>query len=510
MGSTHKLKPEIINFVIELRHGQPDLGCRQLAEKTSQKFNFKVSKSSINSLLKQQGLSLAVGRRVKKKKGIIETPGLGLIFLKAADALLGASQAISQVLTQNNKKPVLENQAFVEYMLYSPIFKDSDKYWLSQASGLWGLVEQKIKPDELSSYLVELQGFKAITQDITKLIHNLAQEVRCIKLILKDQQEYFIDAQMHAVWSKSQTPLAFSSTLNNVKNTVKQVFSNQAPCVLFMAPGYDKPTPELFRFMSNLGGSGQDLDKIVLFDQKLEELETIKLENKQKNNFVLGLWPWQFSDCRKVKSIGEFKYYYFEWLKEDLYVADTEIEITQPDINQSVTLRGYAIKRSSEEKTRLVILSDIPTEKITAKELVDLYLGHWSNLEEGFQDFTRKIERQAKSQNIAVQQLRDKFTFDGSSQNIEALLQAYLQLLDAYARRYFLPHDYENSDFQTAKTRIYCLKAKMRYHKSNLLINFLLADDYAYLKDLKYACARVNERKVVFTDKSQLWLENAF
>ncbi|MFA6349793.1 MAG: hypothetical protein WCY12_02550, partial [Candidatus Omnitrophota bacterium] len=271
-----------------------------------------------------------------------------------------------------------------------------------------------------------------------------------------------------------------------------------------------KPTPELFRFMSNLEGSGQALDKIVLFNDKLEELETIKLENNQKNYFVLGLWPWQFSDCRKVKTTGEFKYYYFEWLKEDLYVAETEIEITQPDINQSVTLRGYALKRSPEEKIRLVVLSDIPAEKITAKELVDLYLGHWSNLEEGFQDFTRKIERQAKSQPNDWQALSKLINFDISSQDIQSLLNGYLQLLDAYTRRYFLPNDYEASDFLTVKNQIYSLKAKMRYHKSNLLIDFLLADDYSHKKGLRYACCRVNERRVALVDESRLWMENAF
>jgi hypothetical protein len=510
MGSVHKLKPEIVEFVLKRKQNQPDLSCRNLAELASQKFNFIVSKSSVNSLLKKNELSLPVGRRVKKKKGIIEATGLGLFFLKSADALLGASMAISRILAQNNKRPVAENQAYVDYMLYAPIFKESDKYWLSPKSGLWALINKKIRPEAISSYLLQLQGFKSISQDIAREISKLAQEVRCIKLILKDKQEYFIDAQMHAVWSKSQVPLAFSATLENVRKTVNQVFIKQEPCVLFMAPGYDKPTPELFRFMSNLEGSGQDLDKIVLFDEKLAELETIKCENKQKNYFVLGLWPWQFSDFRKVKSTGEFKYYYFEWLKEDLYVASTEIEITQPDVNQSVTLRGYAIKQSPEEKIRLVILSDIPLEKINAKELVDLYLGHWSNLEEGFQDFSRKIERQVKLQPDDWQPLRAYITLGNSNCGIERIFDQYAMLLHAYVRRYFLPQSYEKSDFLSVKNAIYNLKAKARFHKSNLLINFLINDDYSHLKGLKYACCRVNERQIILPDKSRIWMENAF
>ncbi len=72
MGVVHKLKKEVIDYILDQKQSNPKLGCRKLAEMTSEKFEIKVSKSSINTILKQANLSNSVGRpakvKVEKKK----------------------------------------------------------------------------------------------------------------------------------------------------------------------------------------------------------------------------------------------------------------------------------------------------------------------------------------------------------------------------------------------------------------------------------------------------------
>ncbi len=63
MGVIHKLKPEVIDFVLQKKSIQPNLSCRGLAAIASEQFQSKISKSSVNTLFKNKGLSMPVGRR---------------------------------------------------------------------------------------------------------------------------------------------------------------------------------------------------------------------------------------------------------------------------------------------------------------------------------------------------------------------------------------------------------------------------------------------------------------
>ena len=62
MGVIYKFKKEVIDFVLQQKRTDYDLGCRQLAVLTSEKFKIQVSKSSINAIIKNANLSNSVGR----------------------------------------------------------------------------------------------------------------------------------------------------------------------------------------------------------------------------------------------------------------------------------------------------------------------------------------------------------------------------------------------------------------------------------------------------------------
>lgn len=68
MGVIHKLKNDVIDFIVQEKKTSPFIGCRQLADMVSNKFQTKISKSSVNEILKNAQLSSPVGRRVRKKE----------------------------------------------------------------------------------------------------------------------------------------------------------------------------------------------------------------------------------------------------------------------------------------------------------------------------------------------------------------------------------------------------------------------------------------------------------
>ena len=68
MGVIHKLKPELSEFIIFQKKNNPSLSCRKITSLILEQFKTRVSKSSINKVIKEAGLSAPIGRTPKKKR----------------------------------------------------------------------------------------------------------------------------------------------------------------------------------------------------------------------------------------------------------------------------------------------------------------------------------------------------------------------------------------------------------------------------------------------------------
>lgn len=66
MGVTYKLKDEIISFITLQKRENPQISCRSLSGLIEEKFSIKVSKSAINTVLKEANLSSPIGRTSRK------------------------------------------------------------------------------------------------------------------------------------------------------------------------------------------------------------------------------------------------------------------------------------------------------------------------------------------------------------------------------------------------------------------------------------------------------------
>lgn len=62
MGVPYKLDKGIVKFIIDEKQLKPQLGCRSFVELVKAQFGFDISKSTINAVIKEAGLSRRVGR----------------------------------------------------------------------------------------------------------------------------------------------------------------------------------------------------------------------------------------------------------------------------------------------------------------------------------------------------------------------------------------------------------------------------------------------------------------
>ncbi len=327
-------------------------------------------------------------KAAEEKEEIIATPAFsidridqiensGIMLLKAADYIIGASKLIAAAIKHRLPREEGNFEDLVENLIYLPLLQGK----INQAA-----------VDKITGNLEKIENIKVMNLDISRIISSSLQEARCIKVILSDGTNLYLDASMYSAWSSPHIPYDFATPINNLKEHIKKYFNQGSPLVLFNAPGYDMPSQEFFNFLGALDGKGNRITNLVIYGNKFEELEVLPVALAQKRNFIFGVWPWQFTEHRKVKSIGEFRYFRMAAQERDLYIADIEMELRHPNLNKQMSFYGCALKTSLNEKTRLVILSNFTPEMKGSEELASVYFSHWPNLEEAFQDYSRKIE----------------------------------------------------------------------------------------------------------------------
>jgi len=255
-----------------------------------------------------------------------------------------------------------------------------------------------------------------------------------------------------------------------------------------------------------LESSTKKITQLTLCDNTFEELERIPVNISKKQFFAFGLWPWQFVEHRKVKKIGEFKPCFVEPLNKEVYVADIEIELTQPNINQAVTLKGSALKTSLAEKTRLIILTNLADGTTPCSQWLNLYLNHWPNFEEAFHDYSRKIELFTYTGISGKFFSKDMLNLDKEApSDINILFRKYLEALDLYVKWHFLPTGYESKNFLIIQEQFYNLKTIIKKEHDRVSVVFKPPQGFQLLKDLEYACRRLNEREIVTPQKNKFW-----
>jgi len=434
----------------------------------------------------------AIAHPVSNVEKFQQIEGSGIILLEAADYIIGASKLIAAAIKSRLPEALGNLEDLVENLIYLPLFQEK---------------AEKAFIDKLSGYLEKIENIKVINLDISRIIASSLQEARCVKVILSDGANLYLDASMYSVWSSPHIPYDFASPIHNLKKYINQYFNEDYPLVIFNAPGYDMPSQEFFNLLEALDGRGNAITNLVISGNKFEELEVLPINQAKKRFFVFGVWPWQFTECRRVKSLGEFRLFRLEEQNKDLYIADIEMELRQPTKAKQIVLNGCVLKTSLTEKTRLVLLSNFSVGTKKAEELVALYFNHWPNLEEAFQDYSRKIELFTYTANSQRYFSAENINL-GLAQvsTVKDLFASYLAAVDAYVRWHLLPSGYEDKEFTATRERFYNLITEPTRKRTSCLMKFVLPPAYAFDKDLSYLCRRINEKEVVLSSGHKLYL----
>ncbi len=432
----------------------------------------------------------------------VEAECTGAILLKAMDALIGGSRFIvAELKKQLPQEPDLLSKT--EALIYLPLFQSAGPKHIKVFPPLCSLVDKEVFLEDLLSYLTLLQSIRTKGPELLGGILNLLRQVRGIKIILVGGREIYLDAQFHTVWPTRLSPHTLSTTIYIIKSYINKCFFRDQPLVLFMAPGSEPPGEEFFNFILGLNSQTAVISRLDIFGHKFDSLQIIQIEENKRRFFIFGLWPSQYVDYRSIKKAGEFKPFRFEPLKREFLLAEAEITLSQPNINQSVTLKGCILKDPVSQRPILVILANLADIEI--EKLAGTYLSHWPNLEEGLHDFSRKEELFSYLGDSQGPFSTGNLGIDDPPADIKAFFSSYLAILDLYFRWYFLSDEFKDKDFPTTKGIFYDLKAILRKQKDRILVTFRPPMGFPFRKELEYACRRLNEREIEFSDGRRLW-----
>lgn len=435
-----------------------------------------------------------------------EQEGLGAILLKAADYLCGGTFALADAIRRRLKIPIADLLPKTEALIYAPAFGGLEKISAPQLGGLSALINGNLRSEDITSFQADLDQVKLLSSDLLRALSTCFSEARGIQISLSNNRVFYLDAQLHTLWSTPQVPYDFCAPVFYLKNWLENYFLKDEPCILLAAPGYDTPSPELFDFLHSFEAVKCAISRISLYGHKFEELGAFRMEGVKKRYFLFGLWPWQFGPYRKVALGKEFQRFHFVPLKKDFYFTDAQVELIEPLTSQTVILRGLALKSEPNQKVRLMLLTNLPAERATAEKLINLYLGSWPSLEEAFEDLSRKIELFTYTANSQRYFNLENLPFSRELlPSVTSLFFYHLRVLDAYVRWHFLPTGYEEKDYEALKEQFYQLKVKIEQQPSYFSATFLPPAGFAYLKDLAYACRRLNERRIEVYAGNKMW-----
>jgi len=418
----------------------------------------------------------------------------GILLLKAADSIIGGSKLISEIIKDKTNQDGFGVAQKVENLLYLPLIQD--KMDVAVLSGL-------------NVYADGLDNLKVFDLDVLKNISTASQEVRCVKIVYSDGESMYLDGQMYSVWPSTHIPYGFACPLYSIKNKIERYLNQDSELVLFNAPGYDSLSADFFDFLAAIEAKSRRVVSFIFYNNKLEKLATLSVPESKKRCVIFGVWAWQFSGSRRVKNIGEFRKLRIEEQNRELCIADIEIELLNPEAGKQIVLNGCALKATLSDKTRIVVLSNLSSDLRTSEELAKLYLNQWPNLEEAFQDYSRKIELFTYMANAGTLSPTENLKLPLEHiLSTKDLLKNYLTTLDAYVRTHFLPAGYESKDFLTMRERFYSLSLKIeKINDKHCLANFILPPDYIFKQDLNYALRRINESEIVLSEGLNLYLK---
>lgn len=557
MGVTYKLKDEIVEFIILQKKENPRLSCRGLVEIIQEKFQVPVSKSSINSVIKNASLSNPVGRtplgekKERKfqlpiqKKSILfpgaplpEAPpspslakpkpplapaksaaspmsfekplydGIGNILLKAAEWEISDKSILGNLLEDNLKAAqLMDLNLGCDVLLYLEMFgiRSLEEISHYHKQGLWILhgLQNRVNPAALERILQEVQDLKKLSLKISYEIPQIFTHIQAARFLLEDGSAVYVDAELTSLWPTSSIGCPACVSLNKAIDLIsKQLLNNVQPCVFCSVPGLTSFSTEFYEMLAAFENvPGKRIKNISLMDIQQQELAQFDTIPHQRRYFIAGVWPWQkeFAELVSAGQGAAEKIATTPPFKPKIYYSEIEKPFPNNDNPLLLKLRAILLRESPGAAPYLALLTNADSGLCPANEVVATYISNWPNESKtphlSFLQDRHRPEADLMQKDFGHLE-SNLFTLIYGIPGIWEIMHSLTSALNVFCQRHFFPLNYGNQDLEMMKEHFYDLNGHLWADQNFLFAKLVPPANYLYKKDLEYAMRRVNEKGI--------------
>ena len=457
MGVIYKIKPEIRERIIQEAKAMPELGCRRLSIFIKEQFKIDISKSSINSILKAEGIRFPVGRRRYSGSGVKQLPiaqsenillldvpheltqiplqlschdaglkkqlpaqeepiitesflasasnksnqnvhyidKLGYWFLKAADLCLGGMEVIAHGVSRGIRKDAESSESAMisEGLFYLSLLGARDINEEALQT-LNMLTEKPCDAGKLNMFKESLDCDTRSLQEIARQLHSCLISVRGIKFILEDGASFFIDPQGHSMWPACRSiPRVFSFPSHAAKEYVKRRLFLEAQPFVLQAPPGFGTLQPVF--LSFLEGCEGKPGK------RFERVEYYGLRNELidtvsvelKNPYYYITGIWPWQFNEIREEAGPGIFTPFACTISKDSFALAETTLFLTPKSGDKPLALRSIILKRNQGKVISLITNINRDVMNATQIASAYLSQWPTLELGYSDFLNKSKQ---------------------------------------------------------------------------------------------------------------------
>ncbi|MDD3374205.1 MAG: hypothetical protein PHY73_00585 [Candidatus Omnitrophica bacterium] len=544
MGVTYKLKKEVVDYILLQKRTSPSLSCRKISDLASQFFQKKISKSSVNTILKTFLLSSPIGRRSRedKKQEKFKIPEYRKkeLFVNVPRELLGEEPAA--VVVQEKKEYPLKKlgsfilkaaelqiakEGFVSFLtdsaaqsglagsfLYAPLFGISDQSVLAEEIGWQKINGINASPptQEIHQATAMLKDLENKKQEISLKSSEIFTEVKCFKFILKNGNIFCIDAQFNSVWTKDNVHSSFSLPLEKSLDFLsKKIATNIRPIVLRCAPGIESFPSYFYTMLACFEGfPSYGVAQVDLISKQDEILSSFDTVLHKRRHFITFLPNSHMIFAQALEKKGVTQEKAFNFINQNVLYSESDLIIENPLLDKEINLRAFILKIEGQEP--FVLISNIPKPIQIAEQIINQYFAQWPHPGTGHQDFMMTKEEPTTKDCSNMFSTDEKSGEDGESMFLgerNTLAHNFLMNMHRYCREHFFPSSCKQFSFKDAQNVFYRLSGFAEEQDGIVKVSLILPQEYTYIKELKYILRRVNESNACLNQKIRIFFANA-
>lgn len=312
--------------------------------------------------------------------------GLGNIFFKAVEWSLSSKPILGEILKDYAKGFSVEDAyAASKVLLDLRAFGLSSIDELShyKGTGLWRINQLSAGFDFkiVKNFYDSLSNLDEVGFRLVNEMDQLFTEIGSFKISCEDGQELVIDAAGETVLShnvQSKKHILYNHLLSILTD---QIINPKNPSIFRKAPGQSALTKEFYDLlMVYENRQGKSMTAVSLLDASGGELSQFASIPAQQRHYIMAIWPWQKEFDQLISHVSDRH-------RDELSHPLTSKSAYFAEINRqslldltrqiSPLIRGFLVTAADDPTSRVIVISNVPKEAASAREIIDLYWTKW-------------------------------------------------------------------------------------------------------------------------------------